>query len=401
MFELPFRSALEYWSSARRFNALSAEDRRIVFYAEDGDSWPHFEPIVRQLTESMGRNICYVTSSRSDPMLQANSPRIRTFCIGEGAVRTSWFMSLKADVCVMTMPDLQTFHIKRSRQWPVHYVYAFHSIVSTHMIYRKAAFDAFDTILCVGPHHVREIRATEAAYGLPAKQLVEYGYGRLDTMLAGIATPQCSHASSADRHVLVAPSWGPNGLLETCGEQCVAELLKSGLRVTVRPHPMTRRKRPDCIAAIERAFGNDPRLKIETGVADFSSLAAADVMVSDFSGAALEFAFACERPVLFVDVPRKVNNPEYGTIGCEPLEVSIREQIGRVVAPADLASLGTHARELCEQADTYRSRIRQARTQAVYNVGSSGRAAAEAIASVADRAASGTGEVHELCGIGS
>ena len=33
-------------------------------------------------------------------------------------------------------------------------------------------------------------------------------------------------------------------------------------------------------------------------------------MVSDWSGVAMEFAFGLERPVLFIDVPRKTNNPE-------------------------------------------------------------------------------------------
>ena len=62
-------------------------------------------------------------------------------------------------------------------------------------------------------------------------------------------------------------------------------------------------------------------------------------MVSDWSGAALEYAFGLERPVLFVDVARKVNNPDYEALGIEPFEVGIRERIGRVVAPDDLAAI--------------------------------------------------------------
>ena len=65
---------------------------------------------------------------------------------------------------IMTMPDLETFHIKRSKSHPVHYIYMFHSMVSTHLVYRKSAFDNYDTIFCVGEHHLDEIQNTEKYY---------------------------------------------------------------------------------------------------------------------------------------------------------------------------------------------------------------------------------------------
>ena len=51
-------------------------------------------------------------------------------------------------------------------------------------------------------------------------------------------------------------------------------------------------------------------------------------MVSDWSGAAIEYALALNKPVVFCNVPRKVNNPNYLDVEIEPLEVSIREKIG-------------------------------------------------------------------------
>ena len=63
---------------------------------------------------------------------------------------------MDVDVVVMTMPDLNQFQIKRSR-FSVHYVHVQHSLVSLHMIYRKGAFDHFDTVFC-SYHHIAEIR---------------------------------------------------------------------------------------------------------------------------------------------------------------------------------------------------------------------------------------------------
>ena len=96
------------------------------------------------------------------------SAGLHAFRIGAGAVCTWFFQTLKADVMVLTMLDLQNFHLKRSLH-PVHYVYVFHSMGSTHMVDHENSYDHYDSLLCVGPHHVEEIRRREQLQG-PAAQ---------------------------------------------------------------------------------------------------------------------------------------------------------------------------------------------------------------------------------------
>ena len=43
--------------------------------------------------------------------------------------------------------------------------------------------DGFDTIFCVGKHHINEIHKNEKKYALPAKKLIEFGYGKLDQLI--------------------------------------------------------------------------------------------------------------------------------------------------------------------------------------------------------------------------
>jgi YidC/Oxa1 family membrane protein insertase len=119
---------------------------------------------------------------------------------------------------------------------------------------------------------------------------------------------------------------------------------------------------------------------LDTDIAARDSLHRADVMVSDWSGAALEFAFGLERPVVYVDVPRKVNNPEYERVGIEPFEASVRERIGALCAPDALAALPDLVRRVCSQREAMRAQIRATRDECVYNVGTSGAAAADYIA---------------------
>jgi len=152
------------WKEYKRFQALEQKARLITFYAEDVASMMYFEAIIKELTNVMGYKICYLTSAMDDPVLSSDNAKIEAFYIGDGMVRTMLFMNLETDVMVMTMPDLENLYIKRSRLYPVHYVYLFHSIVSTLVTDLKGAFDHYDTILCVGPHHMKEIRLTESFY---------------------------------------------------------------------------------------------------------------------------------------------------------------------------------------------------------------------------------------------
>jgi YidC/Oxa1 family membrane protein insertase len=342
-----------------------------VFYSEGPGYWTHLGPLIECLTQRHRMPVVYLTSEDNDPLLSTPPEQVAPFYIGDQSVRTMLFRTLDVGVLVMTMPDLETFHIKRSLH-PVHYVYVHHSIVSTHMVYRPGAFDHFDTIFCVGPHHVEETRAAEKLYGLPAKTLFEHGYGRLEQIMVEAVTRQHSrHAAAHGPHVLIAPSWGPQAMLETCGHAFVGALLDAGFVVTVRPHPQTRRFKPAVLDALTADFGSHPAFRLEEDVGSRDSLFAADVMLSDWSGAALEFAFGLEKPVLFVDVPRKINNPEYERLQIEPLEVAIRTDIGGIVSPHDPQAAVAAVRCLVEQGVKYRERILAARQRYVFNLGDS------------------------------
>ena len=52
-------------------------------------------------------------------------------------------------------------------------------------------------------------------------------------------------------------------------------------------------------------------------------------MITDWSGIAFEYAFALLKPILFIDVPPKVRNPDYHEVSSPPLEVALRAEFGR------------------------------------------------------------------------
>ena len=385
-----FASLIREWKELSRFRALEPRLRSIVFYAEDSSSWTYLEPIVRELTGALGKQICYVTSSKDDQILDLHEESIRTFCIGSGTVRTAFFLSLEADIMVMTMPDLGTLHIKRSKE-PVHYVYVYHSLVSSHMSYRRGAFDQFDAILCVGPHHKEEIRATEELYGLKPKILIEAGYGRLDSILEFEASlpSHFTDSHSGTKRVLVAPSWGGNSLLENHGPELVEVLLGTGHHITVRPHVMVIRHRRKLLGRLQQQFGPNPNFALDLSLGSQAVMHEYDLLVADWGGSAFEYAFGLERPVLFVDVPRKVFNPEYERITCTPMEVQVRSEIGDIVSPDRLHEVPDRMESLLEDTGVRKDRIIEARSRWVYNLGSSGKVGAEYISRKADNLSNG------------
>ena len=324
------------------------ERRRLTFYSENKSYWPHMQGLLHATLEKTNKSICYISSSRDDPGLKFKHPNLDTFFIGAGFVRDYFFETLDTDIMIMTMPSLNNFQIKRSRN-KVHYVYVQHSLASLHMIYEKCAFNHYDTICAAGPHHVREIKAIEAKYGLPSKNIVKLGYSRLDSLIkkASSYKRNSSGEKYKPKKILIAPSWGEQGIIESglC-KKLVEQLLNLGHEVILRPHFQTIKFSNVMVDEIKIKHKENIRFLFENSTSGQKSLHQSDLMVSDWSGIALEYAFAFNKPVIFCDVPKKINNPYYREIDLVPIEVSIREKIGVIW---DGKSPISETLELCNQ----------------------------------------------------
>src|SRR5207249_10037480 len=185
------------------------------------------------------------------------------------------------------MLDLQSFHIKRSVH-PVHYAYVFHSMGSTHMVDHANSYDHYDSLLCVGPHHVAEIRRREALHHLPPKHLFAHGYPRLERLVAQAAAAEPRHSGTTT--ALLAPTWGEQSILHVCGEPLIAALLGAGVRVIMRPHYQTARQAPRAVERLVARFAADPRIRHAGRVEESASLLPSDPPVGDGSAMAIEYA---------------------------------------------------------------------------------------------------------------
>ena len=370
-----------------KFNELDLDERSIVFYSESSVIlYPYVEEIIMEL-QNRDQKICYLTSSKDDPILKNENKNIGVFYIGDSEIeKMKFFLRLKAKVLIMTMADFGTYHIKRSKEFPVHYIYTFHSINSPLMGFdsgkiSKGAFNHFDTIFCVGPHQIQEFHATEQLYNLKQKNLVECGYGLFDKLIRLRSSfPQQDFLSKNNKKkVLIAPSWGKQNLLESIGIELIKILLDADYHVIVRPHPMTIKKSPKIIKQIKEKFEKNPDFLLDTNTSTFEQLFSSYALITDWSGIGYEYAFGCERPVIYVDVPKKAHNKEYEKIQLVPFETSIRDKIGEVVSPQNIKIMPERIEFLYGHINDFQNKIQKIRNDVIFNIGKSGKVAANEI----------------------
>lgn len=342
----------------------SREDKEIVFYAEHKDYFPYLEGLVEELVNKHGQSLCYVTSDPNDPVLRNPGQKIRAYYLNRLLPIFMAFVNCK--VFVMTLTDLNRFHLRRSVN-AAHYIYVFHSLVSTHKIYRFGAFDYYDSIFCVGPHQVEEIRRHEELYGLKPKNLVEAGYYRLERLHRAYSGYS---KEGGEVSVLVAPTWGPSSLLEICGEELLRILLDGGYKITLRLHPETVKRHEYLVR---------DNIPLEVSIGSMDSLVKADILITDWSGIGMKYAFGTERPVIFIDTPPKVNNPRHGELGIEPAESFLRDKIGVVVPPGELDTIPRVIDDLMLNGLGYKEDIVELRGKYVYAFGHSAEIGAQYI----------------------
>lgn len=354
---------------------LSPEERTVVVYAEDTFTHIQLKGYLNALWDNHGISYQYITSDPDDPLLATPPPGATTWFIKDQLPRLMG--SLECGIFLTTMPDLGQFHVPRPKSGKT--VYAFHSLNSTHTAYRTGAFDNYDQFFCTGPHHVEELSRLR---GDPLPELSEVGYYKLDLI-------RCEHEKWVadgrvdDDVVLLAPSWGRENLLEVHGSEIVSSLLGADFRVIVRPHPQFFHslypEGAGVIEALQAEFGTNESVQFELNIDSQDSFHRSALMISDWSGAAYEYALGTLRPVLFIDTPQKIFNPSWDEIGLPSFEESMREEVGIILRGDSIAEAGDRAGEmLASSGET--ARLSSLAQNLVFNPGASATVGAAHIA---------------------
>lgn len=370
--ELRRREKADY----KRF--FKVANKHLVFYSEGSGFYKYFENIIAELLRRSNVIIHYVTSDPKDQIfaIAEKEPRIQPYYIGENRLITL-FMKMDADMVVMTMPDLNTYHLKRSMvRKDIEYIYVFHGMFTGLSTLRAGAFDHFDTLLVPAPGFVGEMQAWNRKKGLPDQKMVPCGYGVIDNMAAEY--DKMEKKENEVKTVLIAPSWQPDNVMELSLHDLAEPLLAAGYDITVRPHPQYLRRFPGQMEALVKSCETyDPaRFRFQMGFSSNETVFSSDVLVTDWSNIGYEFALATKKPVLFVNTPRKMVNPEWTEEDIEnySTDAKIRDIIGVALEPGEVREKARETVDsLIQNREEYADIIEDVRHNRLCHFGESGK----------------------------
>ena len=314
---------------------LSISGKKVVFYSEKNGFYKYYKNIIEEIIKRTNIVIHYITSDPLDEVFQMESEQFKPYYIGENRMIVL-MMKMETDLMVMTTPDLENFQLKRSYvKKDIEYIYVPHDVNSSNLTFHKNALDHFDTIFTSGPKNKAEIAEREQKYGLPAKKLLEWGSSVIDNMsdaYAKMKEESVETAKAAKKTVLIAPSWQKDNILDSCIEQMLDQLIQTDYHIVVRPHPQYVRHFEGRVDALSAKYqGYDVEFQ-----KDFSSnktVYMADLLVTDWSSISLEYAFSTLKPVLFINTPMKVVNPDYQELETVPIDIELRDKVGISLEP--------------------------------------------------------------------
>lgn len=320
----------------KKFLQTPSEFKVITCFIESQSDIVYFEKIFQDIHKYLNIKILILTSDFTFKFSESNANYIsQIIFIGKGLFRYLYFRLIDTKIFFMTTPDLGNSELKKSIA-KVRYFYVFHSVVSTHMIYNDKAFDNYDYILTVGPHHKNEIETTEKLYGLNKKKLLPFGYPRIQDIKNQLKNNQ-KLVKSKHVNILIAPTWGSSSITDLCLEKIFETLINLSYNVIYRPHPISYRSKKQYFKKLEKKFKNVVTFQYD--IKDISFLNNIDLIISDWSGFIIEFFLVTSKPVLFVDTPAKIKNLRFKDYKIEPLEKNIRNKIGTVVSLDNLNEL--------------------------------------------------------------
>ncbi|WP_435163211.1 hypothetical protein [Candidatus Pelagibacter bacterium nBUS_25] len=344
-----------------KINKLNSIWKKRVFFSENESYSSHLRPLVNEFLKNR-KKILYVTSQINDPIFNIKDENLTALYISPVLGQILFFNFLNCEKLFLTMPDINNFHLKKSKNCKS-YIYIFHSPVSTNMIYRDKAFFNYDEYLCVGNHHIEELSEYIEKYSLKNKKLHKTGYFKLDEIYKN----KNSVNMIKKKKILIAPSWGKINIINLCGEKLISKLLESNYEVILRPHIQSLKYDGKLLKIIENNFKNFHKFKIQKENFSFNDFETCEFLITDWSGIGMEYAFAFERPVIYINTPKKIMNKNFNDISTVPLEDKIRDKIGLIIEPEQIENITSIMNCTDVNDQSFKNAIIKCREKFIYN----------------------------------
>jgi len=350
------------------FKEENIETMKLVFYSEQSGFFKYFKGMIEYILENSDIVIHYVTSDLNDQIFQYNHERVVPYFINTNHL-IPLFMKLECDVVVMTVPDLQNLYLKRSIvKKDIEYIFTDHGLGSQNLLYKQEALDHYDTIFAKNKKQELEIREIEKLRGTNRKKIIQTGYTLIDDMIEAY---EKTKKQNEIKTILIAPSWQEDNIMESCIDDILKGLLNTEYKVIVRPHPQYLKRNSMEMKLFEKKYQENINDKfiVEKDFSSNETVYNADLIITDWSGIGYEFSFATTKPCLYVNTKMKILNSKYKDINVIPMDIEIRDKLGKCLEKEDLNNIKAYVDDLILNQGKYMKINEELRKEYIFNIG--------------------------------
>lgn len=348
----------------KKFKNLNKEYKNIVFYSEDNNYSFFFKEIIDELL-NRGRKVSLITSDKKDIFLDYKNKNIKVFNISNFFLLQYFFSNIECKNFILTTPDLGSGILNKS-PFTKKYIYIFHSLISTTVAYKKNAFKNYDIFFCPSKLHLHEL--TKYFDNLKKNvDLLKIGYPKINEL-------KNFKPSNIDKKnkILIAPTWGADGVIN---KKEIIDLIKKLLleryKVIFRPHPMSFQKDKISIEKILKQFREDVNFYLSNEKNNLEVFYNCECLITDWSGAAMEFSLAFKKPSIFLNTDQRIRNKEIkkgNPILSETFENICRDKLGIILNASEYESVVTKLNDIKNNPNIYLENIKKFEQEYLFNV---------------------------------
>ena len=147
------------------------------------------------------------------------------------------------------------------------------------------------------------------------------------------------NTKSNETTVLLAPSWGPNSILNRFGADFIQKLIDTGYNVVVRPHPQSYTSEKEMLDKLMAKFPETDKFSWNRDNDNFDILNKSDIMLSDFSGVIFDYALVYDKPVIYAPAEFDTSTYDAAWIDDELWTFKVLPTIGKELLEEDFSDM--------------------------------------------------------------
>ena len=151
----------------------------------------------------------------------------------------------------------------------------------------------------------------------------------------------------------------------------IIDFLIKDYKIRFRPHKNSFKYHKNQIFKIVNSYNYNKNFIFDLDDNSFDYILKAKYFITDWSGASFEYSFFTLRPVIFMQTPLKINNPDYNKIDYVPKEIFIRDKMGVILKKNEINNIKVTFRRIDFEIKKYNDNILKLRNSLLFNFGES------------------------------